>query len=100
MSCLEIENDEIGEVGSVFVLTTKDEELVALVKGSGMACSKVSTDISNIAEITYPFSHQEYHHSCPLSKRSQLVPTNSVQNSGWGSDGGVRGAERSWTEWD
>jgi hypothetical protein len=37
MCCLEIEDYEIGEVGSMFVLTAEDEKLIPLVQGSGMA---------------------------------------------------------------
>lgn len=31
MGSLEIENDEVGEVGAVFVLAAKDKQLVSLV---------------------------------------------------------------------
>ena len=37
MCCIEIEDDEVGEIGSMFVLTAKDEELISLEKGCGMA---------------------------------------------------------------
>ena len=33
----EVENDEIGEVGSVFVLPAENEQLVALVQRGSMA---------------------------------------------------------------
>ena len=37
MCRLEIEDYEIGEVGSMFVLTAEDEKLIPLVQGGGMA---------------------------------------------------------------
>lgn len=35
--CLEIEDYEIGEVGSMFVLAAEYQKLVALIKSSSMA---------------------------------------------------------------
>lgn len=37
MGSLEIEDDDVGEVGSVLVLATKNKQFVALVQGCGMA---------------------------------------------------------------
>lgn len=41
MCCVKVEYDEVGEVGSMFVLTAKDEELIALEEGRGMAYTAV-----------------------------------------------------------
>lgn len=37
MSGLQVENNKIGEVGSMFVFTAEDEELVALVQSCRMS---------------------------------------------------------------
>lgn len=38
MGSFEVEYDEVGEVGSMFVFSAKDEKFVTLVEGSSMAC--------------------------------------------------------------
>lgn len=37
MSSFKVEDNEIGEVGSMFVLTSKDEKFIALVESGSMA---------------------------------------------------------------
>lgn len=64
MCSFEIEYYEVGKVCSMFILTTKDQELVALVEGRSVACRELVIVKSNELA-SYPSELQEYLHSCP-----------------------------------
>lgn len=44
----EVENDQVGEVGSMFVLASKDEQFVTLIKRCGVSCLQLVREASII----------------------------------------------------
>jgi hypothetical protein len=68
MCSVEIENYEVGEIGSVFVLAAEDKKLVALVEGSGVPYKKLGSWSCDWIQDTYPFERQECRRSCQLDQ--------------------------------
>ena len=50
MCRLEVEDDQIGEIGSMFVFSTEYEEFVALVESSSMTWSALAINDLSIIE--------------------------------------------------